>query len=56
MIPLARNLGRLGVWTNALELYLALIDTDSSNSDFWQRGHAAAWPMLRPVLIPAVRK
>ena len=39
---LAGNLGRLGAWTNALEVYLSLIETHPDDSDFWQRAHAVA--------------
>jgi len=54
--PLARNMGRLGVWTNALELYLALIDADPSNSDYWQCGHAAALAAAHPEVARKLRQ
>ena len=54
--PLARNMGRLGVWTNALELYLSLIDADPSNSDYWQCGHAAALAAAQPEVSHRLRQ
>jgi eukaryotic-like serine/threonine-protein kinase len=41
--PLAQNFGRRGGWSNALELYLVLIEADPNNSEYWQCAHAAAF-------------
>ena len=54
--PLARNMGRLGEWTNALELYLSLINADPGNSDYWQCGHAAALAAARPEVARELRQ
>jgi serine/threonine protein kinase len=55
VLPLARNLGRLGTWTNALELYLSLIDADPGNSDYWQCAHAAALAAGQPEVSRRLR-
>jgi serine/threonine protein kinase len=56
LTPLAPNLGRLGAWTNALDLYLMLIETDPDNSDYWQCAHAAALAAVLPEVSPRLRQ
>jgi len=56
VLPLARNFGRLGAWTNTLELYLSLIDADPGNSDYWQCAHAAALAAAQPDVSGRLRQ
>jgi hypothetical protein len=56
VLPLARNFGRLGAWTNTLELYLSLIDADPGNSDYWQCAHAAALAAAQPDVSRRLRQ
>jgi tetratricopeptide (TPR) repeat protein len=42
LLPLGRNLGRIGAWTNALEVYRWLNEAASWNCDWCTHTHAAA--------------
>jgi hypothetical protein len=56
LLPPAQNLGRLGAWTNALEVSRWLIETDPGNLDFWEQAHAASLAAAQPDLSRALRQ
>lgn len=56
IVPLAPNLGRLGTWTNALDLYLFLIDAYPGNSEYWECAHAAALAAAKSEVSRSLRQ
>ena len=48
LLPLGRNLGRRGAWTNALQVYLWLTEAAPWSCDFWTHAHAAALAAGQP--------
>jgi hypothetical protein len=61
ILPLGHNLGRIGAWTNTLEVYRWLNEAASWNCNWWTHAHAAALAtgqtnVSRPLLTEIVER